>query len=385
MNTQKGLFQLDESITYLNGAYMSPLLKSVAEIGKQQVEAKLKPYLIAGDDFFINVQAVKQEFSKLINAQNPSRIAIIPSVSYGLANVVKNVNVRAKEIVVVAEQFPSNVYPWMELEETQNAKIIAINPPNLLKNRGKGWNEDILEAINEQTGIVAISHTHWADGTLFNLKAIRKKTSEVGALLIIDGTQSVGALPFDVQEIQPDALICAGYKWLMGPYGIGVAYYGSAFDNGMPIEQNWINRKDSKNFAGLVNYKDQYEAGAMRYSVGEQSNFILIPMLLKSLKQLNKWGVDNIQAYCRSIIQKPLESLKAKGYWVEDETFRGAHLFGVRKEGVLANQGVWDVEKVRTTLEKEHIFVSIRGSSIRVSPNVYNTENDVKKLVEALN
>lgn len=385
MNTQKSLFQLDESITYLNGAYMSPLLKSVAEIGKQQVEAKLKPYLIAGDDFFMNAQAVKKEFSKLINAQNPSRIAIIPSVSYGLANVVKNVNVKAKEIVVVAEQFPSNVYPWMELEETQNAKIITINPPENLENRGANWNSRVIEAINEQTGVVAISHTHWADGTLFNLKAIRKKTSEVGALLIIDGTQSVGVLPFDVQEVQPDALICAGYKWLMGPYGIGVAYYGPAFDNGMPIEQNWINRKDSKNFAGLVNYQDQYEAGAMRYSVGEQSNFILIPMLLKSLEQLNKWGVDNIQTYCRSIIQKPLESLKAKGYWVEDETFRGAHLFGIRKEGVPANQGEWDVEKVRTTLEKEHIFVSIRGSSIRVSPNVYNTENDVKKLVEALN
>ncbi len=377
MENQSALFQLDKDITYLNGAYMSPLLTAVSKIGQQQVAAKLEPYLISGDDFFTNVQAVKQEFSTLINAQNPDRIAIIPSVSYGLANVVKNVDVAGKEILVAAEQFPSNVYPWMELETTQNAKVITVDPPKAVENRGEKWNIKLLKAINSRTGIVAISHTHWADGTLFDLVAIRKRTKEIGALLIIDGTQSVGALPFDVQEIQPDALICASYKWLMGPYGIGVAYYGAAFDDGNPIEQNWINRKGSENFAGLVNYEDQYQPGAMRYSVGEQSNFILVPMLLEALKQLNQWGIKNIQTYCEIITKKPVELLKSKGYWMEDIEFRGAHLFGIRKKGL-------EVDKIKATLEKEHIFVSIRGSSIRVSPNVYNTEDDLMKLVAAL-
>ncbi|MCF6361138.1 MAG: aminotransferase class V-fold PLP-dependent enzyme [Cyclobacteriaceae bacterium] len=378
MKNQSALFQLDSSVTYLNGAYMSPLLNSLAEIGERQVRAKLTPYKISGDDFFENVKAVKQEFSRLINSAEPDRIAIIPSVSYGLANVAKNIDVEGKEILVVAEQFPSNIYPWMELEKTQSAKILTVASPESLKNRGLIWNERVLEAINSNTGMVAISHTHWADGTLFNLKEIRKKTKEVGAMLIIDGTQSIGAYPFDVQEIEPDALICAGYKWLMGPYGIGVAYYGSAFDNGTPIEQNWINRKDSENFAGLVNYQEDYQPGAMRYSVGEQSNFILLPMMLEAIKQLNSWGVNNIQQYCKGITEKPLEILKEKGYWVEDIAFRGSHLFGIRKEGL-------DVEKIKEKLEKHHIFVSIRGSSIRVSPNVYNTEEDLMKLVNILN
>jgi len=378
MKNQSALFQLEEEVTYLNGAFMSPLLTSVAAIGQEQVAAKLTPYKISGDDFFTKVNKVKKEFDRLINAQDSERIAIIPSVSYGLANVVKNVEVHNKEILVVAEQFPSNIYPWMELEKSQNAKIITVSPPDSLENRGRIWNERVLKAINKNTGIIAISHTHWADGTLFNLKEIRVKATEVGALLIIDGTQSVGALPFDVQEIKPDALICAGYKWLMGPYGIGVAYYGPAFDKGIPIEQNWINRKDSENFAGLVNYKEEYQPGAMRYSVGEQSNFILVPMLLKSIQQLNTWGISSIQAYCKSITERPLDVLKQKGYWVEDESYRGAHLFGIRKEGM-------QVDEMKKELEKHHIFVSIRGSSIRVSPNVYNTEEDMMKLVEVLN
>lgn len=377
MDLQKQLFDLDEDVTYLNGAYMSPILKSVAEIGKRKVEAKLKPYQITGPDFFTTVSEIKKEFSALIRANDLERIAIIPSVSYGLANVAKNIDVRNKEILIVAEQFPSNVYPWKELVETQNAVIKTIDPPQSLKQRGKVWNEKILEAINNNTGMVAIAHVHWADGTLFDLKAIRKRTKEVGALLIIDGTQSVGAFPFDVQELDPDALICAGYKWLIGPYGMGVAYYGSAFDNGNPIEQNWINRKDSENFAALVDYNDEYQAGAMRYSMGEQSNFILAPMFLESLKKLNEWGVENIQKYCESITGAPLKELQSKGYWVENIDFRSSHLFGLRKGGM-------DVESIKQELENNQIFVSIRGSSIRVSPNVYNTEKDMMKLVEVL-
>ena len=89
--------------------------------------------------------------------------------------------------------------------------------------------------------------------------ALRQRTHEVGAQLVIDGTQSVGALPINVQELQPDALICAGYKWLMGPYSIALAYYGPYFDQGEPLEEGWINRYGSEDFTNLVQYQDRYQ------------------------------------------------------------------------------------------------------------------------------
>ncbi len=376
MHNQAGLFQLDDDVTYLNGAYMSPMLTSVAAIGKKQVEAKLRPYSITGNDFFRDVSELKQAFGTLINAP-ANRIALVPSVSYGMANVAKNVALKGKEILVLEEQFPSNVYPWLELEESQGAKVVTVSAPTALYERGKNWNNLILESITSHTGLVAMPHTHWADGTLFDLVAIRAKTREVGALLIIDGTQSVGAHPFDVTTIEPDALVCAGYKWLMGPYGLGVAYYGSAFDNGQPVEQNWINRFESENFAALVDYNLEYQPGAMRYSVGEQSNFILVPMLLQALHQLNQWGVEAIQQYCKQITTQPLETLRSAGFWVEEQAYRTAHLFGIRKAGLAMNV-------LKSELEKHRIFVSVRGSSIRVSPHVYNTGADVEKLVDVL-
>ena len=132
-------------------------------------------------------------------------------------------------------------------------------------------------------------HIHWADGTLFNLMAIREKTREHDALLIIDGTQSVGALPFSVAKIQPDALICAGYKWLLGPYALGVAWYSDYFNDGEPLEHNWLNRLQSEDFTRLTQYQEKFQDKADRYSVGESSNFILVPMLIRALEQLLQW------------------------------------------------------------------------------------------------
>ncbi|MEL6944474.1 MAG: aminotransferase class V-fold PLP-dependent enzyme, partial [Bacteroidota bacterium] len=275
---------------------------------------------------------------------------------------------------LVDEQFPSNYYPWKKLVDQNDAELKTIAPPSTT-NRATNWNEEILASINEQTAVVTISHAHWADGTLFDLKAIRAKTKEVGALLIIDGTQSVGALPFSVKEFEPDALICAAYKWLLGPYSLGLAYYGSYFDNGSPIEENWINREKSEDFTGLVNYKDQYRPFAGRYSVGEQSNFVLVPMLTKALEQLLEWDVENVQAYTKALASDAVQALKNLGCRIEDEEQRCGHLFGVRlPEQINMNQ-------LRETFAANQVFVSIRGDSIRISPNVYNTEDNFKQLL----
>lgn len=379
LTNKRNKFTLPPSVAYLNCAYMSPLLKSVEKAGISALRKKRNPAAITTEDFFTHTELLRSAYAQLIHAPEPKRIVIIPSVSYGMANVVKNLPIqRGEHIVVAAEQFPSNYYPWKSLCEDTGAEIKIISPPEGHAHRGKQWNERILEAIHTKTRAVAIGHVHWADGTRFDLEAIRKRTREVGAWLIVDGTQSVGAMPFDVQHIQPDALICAGYKWLLGPYSIGLAYYGEAFDNGKPVEENWINRSASEDFAGLVNYKDTYQPGALRYEVGEHSNFILVPMLLNAVQQLNHWGVERIQEYCRQLSAPAITSLTTLGYRIEDDAWRGGHLFGIRLPEGMA------MDRVKQALLKSKVFVSYRGNAIRVSPNVYNTVTDMQKLIRAL-
>lgn len=379
LTSKRAQFTIPPSVTYLNCAYMAPLPKVVEKAGIKALRRKRNPTQISAQDFFTDTELLRPEYAKLIHAKDSARIVTIPSVSYGLATVAKNLGIKKDQHIIVAnEQFPSNYYPWQVLCEETGASIKSVAPPEDFVNRGKRWNEKILDAISITTRAVAIGNVHWADGTRFDLEAIRKRTKDVGALLIIDGTQSVGALPFDTEKIKPDALVCGGYKWLLGPYSMGLAYYGEYFDNGKPIEESWMNRLHSEDFAALVNYQNKYQPGLLRYEVGEHSNFILIPMMISAIQQLNKWGVERIQEYCKTIGAESILRLKEKGFLIEDEAWRGSHLFGVRLP-----QGA-DLEKIKASLLKHKVYVSVRGNAIRVAPNVYNTEKDFQKLTKVL-
>lgn len=377
MNCQIDKFIIEGNKTYLNCAYMSPMLKTVEEAGIKGLKIKRAPHNILPEDFFSDVNDLKKSFAKLINLDKHERIAISSSVSYGLANITNNIQLKESDnVILIGDQFPSNVYPWMELTKKYNANLRFINKPNSEDNAGRAWNEKILNSINKQTKIVAMGLVHWADGTIYDIEKIRKKTKEVKALLIIDGTQSIGVMPFDIKTTKPDALICAGYKWLMGPYGTGLSYYGPFFDNGKPIEESWINRKNSEDFSNLINYEDEYGEYARRYSVGQQSNFINISMLKAGIDQLNNWGVKNVYKYIESITTPCFPLLNRENTWYEDSKFRSSHLFGIKPKK--------NLKKILKKIRENNIFISLRGDIIRVSPSVYNTKEDVQKLFKCI-
>ncbi|NQW35583.1 MAG: aminotransferase class V-fold PLP-dependent enzyme [Flavobacteriales bacterium] len=376
ISNQSHLFNLPKDITFLNGAYMAPLLNSVAKIGTENLLKKTNPTSISATDFFTNTKILKQKFAQLVEVADAGQIAIIPSVSYGMATVANNISLKADdEIIMLQEQFPSNVYTWQKLAKKYAAKVVFVEAPELKLGRGKLWNEAILNAITDKTAVVAMPHVHWADGTLFDLEKIRQKTKKHNALLIIDGTQSVGALPFSVAKIQPDALICAGYKWLMGAYGLGLAYFSKTFNDGIPIEDNWINRFESEDFSNLVNYQENYQPKAGRYNMGEVSNFVYTPMLTKAIEQILEWQPQNIQDYCQNITEEAIATLKEMGCFIEEPDFRAKHLFGIYLPSHI------DIEALKAKFDAHKIFVSFRGKAIRVAPNVYNSKVDFDTLL----
>jgi len=376
LNNQSHLFNLPTDITYLNGAYMAPISNTVAAVGQKALLQKQNPTQISGEDFFTHTQNLKETFAKLIEVKVANQIAIIPSVSYGLATVANNLKLsKGDEILMLQEQFPSNVYVWQKLAQKYDAKVIFVKAPKLGNGRGASWNNSVLKNITSRTAVVAMPHNHWADGTLFDLEAIRKKTRENNALLIVDGTQSVGALPFSVAKIQPDALICAGYKWLMGAYGLGLAYFSEKFNDGEPLEENWINRYNSEDFAGLVNYESRYQPFAGRYNMGEVSNFVYTPMLTTAIEQILEWQPHNIQEYCQDISSEAIKELRQLGCFIEEDNYRAKHLFGIYLPNSI------NIDKLKTRFNQHKIFVSFRGKAIRVAPNVYNTKADFDRFV----
>ncbi|HET6541592.1 MAG TPA: aminotransferase class V-fold PLP-dependent enzyme [Chryseolinea sp.] len=378
MTSQKHLFELSDDIHYLNAAYMSPLMKSVYEAGIEGMRRKLNPGNIQDDDFFTGAEVVKQKFGKLIHAP-AQQIAIVPSASYGLKAAVNNIPVNnGDHAVVIGNDFPSDHYTMREWCRKNKKKLKIMDAPQLASGRGEAWNEKILNAITKDTSAIILSTIHWTDGTKFDLKKIGERCREVDAYFIADGTQSVGALPMDVSAFKIDALVCAGYKWLMGPYSIGLAYYSEAFNSGTPLEDSWMTRSNARDFTGLTTYVDEYGPGADRYNMGEFSNFIHLPMVERGLQQLEKWGVDSVQDYCNNVIQPLLAYLRAGGYWVEQDECRASHLFGF----LLPAKA--DKKKFSQWLQKKKVIVSVRGDIIRVSPHVYNDQKDIQALIEVL-
>jgi selenocysteine lyase/cysteine desulfurase len=235
----------------------------------------------------------------------------------------------------------------------------------------------LLEAIDERTAVVACAHCRWTDGGLVDLERVGARAREAGAALVLDLTQSAGALPIDMGRVRPDFAVAATYKWLMGPYSAGFLYVAPQRQGGRPIEFNWMNRAGSENFAGLVDYRDDYQPGARRFDVGEVANFALVPMAAAALEQLLDWGVEAIAATLGARTRAIAARARPLGLASVPDGLRAPHFLGLRFPA-----GVPDGLLQR--LAERHVHVSVRGASLRVTPHVYNDDADVDRLFEAL-
>lgn len=378
LDCQRGAFQLRREDHYLNCAYMGPLPRSAENAGVEAIRKKRIPTSIVPPDAFWETDRLRALFARLVGSDEPQRVAIHPGVSYGVATAAKNLSVGSDQNAVIThEQFPGNVYGWRNLCGESGAELRVVDPGEV-ERRGAVWNERLLDAIDTRTAVVAIPNVHWTDGTWFDLEAVGARCRDVGAALVVDATQSVGALPFDVERVQPDVLICAAYKWLLGPYSLCLSYFGPRFDDGVPLEETWIARKESRDFQRLVDYRDEYLGGAVRYDVAERSNFFLAPIAAASLELLLEWQPERIQAYCADLTRELLAELGELGYSVEEEAYRGHHLFGLRMPRNV------DLAALKTALGERNVSASLRGTALRLAPNVYNDAVDIGVLRDVL-
>jgi selenocysteine lyase/cysteine desulfurase len=369
---QRHLFDLPSDVAYLNCAYMSPLLKRAANVGAEAIARKGRPWTITADDFFADSERARQLFARLLGA-SAEAIAIVPAASYGLAVAACNLPLAAGErVLVLAEQFPSNVFTWRELAKQRGGEVLTIGrPPD------GDWTRAVLAQLDDRVRIAALPHCHWIDGGLLDLGLIGERCREVGSALVIDATQSLGALPLDLEHVRPDYLVCAGYKWLLGPYSLGYLYVAPQHRDGRPLEQNWIAREASEDFARLIDYAERYQPGARRFDVGERSNFALLPVSIVGLEQLLSWGVPAIAETLAARTAVIARRAAGLGLTSMPESRRAGHYLGLGfPRGLPAG--------LPERLAEERVYVSLRGASLRVTPHLYNDEADVERLFAVL-
>jgi selenocysteine lyase/cysteine desulfurase len=369
---QRDLFDIPAEVAYLNCAYLAPQLRSVSDAGREAVGRKEAPWSISAPDFFDGTEALRTRVARLTGG-DADGVALIPSVSYGAGIAAANLKLGAgQEVLVLEDEFPSNRYPWEPAAAAAGARIVTVPRP-----ADHDWTAALLERIGEATGVVAVPNCHWTDGGLVDLVRVGEAARASGAALVVDVSQSLGARPVDVAAVQPDVLISVGYKWLLGPYALGYCWIAPQHRGGLPLEQTWLGRAGSEDFTRLVGYTDQYRPGARRFDVGEASNFVLVPMALAALDQVLAWGVEAIAATIAPLAGRIAADAEALGVAVAPAHLRAGHMLGLR---LPAGAG----PAVAEALAAERVHVSLRGDSLRISPNVYNTAEDLDRLRDVL-
>ncbi len=354
---QRHLFDIPEDVAYLNCAYMSPLMRSVVEAGKRGMA---------------RAEEFRATAARLLDAPAEC-VAIVSSASYGIATAALNLPVqKGQRILVLDEQFPSNYYPWQRLAEDRGAALLTVPWPE-----DGDWTSAVLNHLHDGVAIAAFPNVQWTTGGRLDLVRIGEACRKIGAALVLDLTQSLGALPFSVREVQPDFAVAANYKWLMGPYTTGLLYVAPKWHDGRPLEENWIQRANARDFASLILYTDKYDAGARRFDMGERSNFALLPAATRALKQLLEWGVEEISETAGALNRQLAAGALDLGFSSPPEELRAPHYLCLRRQAGIP-------EELPEILARKKAFVSVRGSSIRVTPHVYNSANDAERLISCL-
>ncbi|QIG46650.1 aminotransferase class V-fold PLP-dependent enzyme [Nordella sp. HKS 07] len=373
---QKDKFALPRHIAYLDAAYMSPIPLAALEAGKVGTAVKTEPWKMTIASYYDEVEEARALAASLIGA-DAEDIAIAAATSYGMAVAARNVPVPPGSAILLMEnEHPSHRYIWHELAEQRRAHVRIIDKPS-----DGDWTAAFVKAIADcdiPVAVVAGTMVHWFEGTAINLTAVTQASRAAGACLVVDGTQWVGALPFDVKTVRPDFLVFATYKFLLGPYRLAFLYADKRWHGeGKPIEHHSWNRVggDKSDF-----YRVEVPAflpGARRFDMGERSDFAVMPVAIESLKLLNGWGVENTFARLRHLNDLAWKEAVGRELIREPNPLRAPHIsildFGDHVPPDLATQ-----------LRANNVYVTVRGSKVRISPHVYNDEQDILALFNLL-
>jgi len=372
LGSQRHLFEVPEDVAYFNTANMSPLLRAVREAGEAGVARRAAPWLVAAADWFADVERLRRGYAGIL-CTGAEGVALIPATSYGLAVAARNVSATpGDQIVVLADEYPSNYYTWRRFCLRTGAELVVAQ-----RERGATWTDAVLARLSERTRVLSVPNVHWTDGSLLDLEAVVPAARRAGAVVAIDASQSLGAMPLDVSRLRPDFVVSVGYKWLLGPFGLGCLYVDERFRDGEPLEENWINRAGSDDFAGLVDYTDKYRPGARRFDVGQRTSFGLVPMAIAAAEQLLEWTITGVAASLQAVTDQIAAEVGALDLTTPSRGQRGPHMLGIEVPREVA-------DAIARQLNDDGVVASVRGNSLRIAPHLHTTQGDINRLVSAL-
>src|SRR6266478_2075577 len=368
-------FPIDD-VTYLNFAAHAAIPRVALNAVQLSVAAKRRPHIVDDRSFFSVAASVRQTLATVIGA-SPDEVALTSGAGAGLAAIAYALRWSAGDEVIIARgEFPVQYATWKPMEAREGIKVQIVVPQGQFIQA-----DDLIAVMTPRTRVVSVSHVRFDDGSMLDAARVAAACQAQGALLVLDVSQSCGAVPMDVHDLGADFLVCAGYKWLLSPYGTGFFWAKSEHqDTGRPGPFSWTSQATDSFFA--LSYTDPKPSrSAKRWDSVEAAtyfNFNLAAMDA-SVDFVLRVGPELVRQHNRKLMEFLFEHLPKDCVRASplDSTQRGPY-------GCFTARTPEKTAELYQKLQKESIIVSLREGRIRVSPHLFNSERDMNRLISVV-
>jgi selenocysteine lyase/cysteine desulfurase len=360
---------------YLNCAYQGPLPRVTAAAIEEALELKRRPYGIRERLIVELPNQVRLLAAQLIGAE-PDEIAIGTGATHGLNLAAAGLPLDGgTEVLLAPGEFPSNLFPWRYHAERRGYAVrfveIQGDHPEV---------DDYARAASRHTRAIAVALVGYSTGYRMDLPALSRLCKQRGWYLVVDACQAVGSVAFSVADFEPDILATGGYKWLLSPYGTGFTYVRKGLIEELQVPVvNWMGLESAEDFNALSRQTLSFAASARRFDVPETASFLNLFGLKRSLQYLLDVGVEVVEQHHRLLLDRLTAGLP-EGFRLAsdpDPEHRSGIVF-------LAGKDTEATAAAHRRLREALVHTSLRENRIRVSPNIYNDESDIDRLLERL-
>jgi selenocysteine lyase/cysteine desulfurase len=366
-----------EDVTFLNTAGQGPLPRVSVQAAQDAIQAKTFPHRFGDSTYLEAPNRARAAIAKLIGAA-PDEIALTSGASAGAVAVANGLNWNPGDEVITAKgEFPLQYSTWTPLQEREGIVLKIVEPRGAFLVA-----EDLIAAMTPRTRLVSVSLVRFEDGSLLDARRVADACHAQGALLFLDGSQCCGALPLSVKDLGADFLTSAGYKWLLSPYGTGFFWMRlEALDLFRPGPFYWMAAEGAEDFSMLALSNPRPTRSARRWDAPEWSSYynLNLAALAASTEFLVGAGPGVVFDHNRRLIdgmfrQLPKNLAPASPV---DSSRRGPF-------GCIRAQTPEETAALYERLTRERVCVSLREGNIRVSPHLFNTFEDITRLIEVL-
>ena len=365
-----------EDATYLNFAGQSALPKVAVRAVQTALEWKKFPHRLPDSAYFDVPNRARASIAKLIGADS-DEIALTTGASGGMFAVAYGLSWKPGDEVITAKgEFPLQYTTWRPMEEREGIVLKVIAPRETFITA-----DDLIAGITSKTRLVSVSMVRFDNGVLLDAKRLAAACHAQGALLLLDVSQCCGGMPLNVHDLGVDFVICAGYKWLLSPYGTGFFWAKSEhIVNMRPGPYYWAAMQGADKFSALASDRPKRAPGARGWDTPETSNYFNFVAMGASVDFVLQAGPETVYEHNRKLIDFMYERLP-KDRCIPasplDSTKRGPY-------GCFAARTPEKTAALYEKLSKENVITSLREGNIRVSPHLYNTERDIDRLISVI-